>query len=106
MRKLFLPVLMLVALVVSVPMAFASTKTVKVDDNFFSPKTLSVKAGTTVKWKWAGSAPHNVTVRSGPVKFASKNKTSGAYVKKLTKKGTYSYVCTIHSGMNGKIKVS
>jgi plastocyanin len=88
------------ALVVSAALAvsaFAATKTVAVKDNVFAPKSVSVRKGTTVKWVWRGDAPHNVTVTSGPVKFHSRTQTKGTYSKKLTKKGTYKFVCTIHA---------
>jgi plastocyanin len=86
--------------------ALAATKTIAVKDNLFSPKSVTVKKGTTVKWVWKGKAPHNVTVKTGPVKFHSPLKTSGSYSRKLTKRGTYRIVCTIHDGMSMKLKVS
>ena len=85
--------------------AFAATKTVRVVDNKFRPATTSVRRGTTVKFVWAGKAPHNVTVVKGPVKFRSPTKTKGTYSKKLRRRGTYSIVCTIHSGMTLTLKV-
>ena len=56
--------------------------------------------------RWKGSAPHNVTVTSGPAKFRSATRTKGRFSKKLTKTGTYKLVCTIHDpGMSMTIKV-
>lgn len=77
--------------------ALAATKTVAVKDNVFAPKSITVKKGTTVKWVWQGSAPHNVAVTSGPRKFRSRTQTKGRFSKKLTRKGTYKLVCTIHA---------
>jgi plastocyanin len=77
--------------------AFAATKTVAVKDDVFAPTSISVRKGTTVKWVWNGKAPHNVTVTSGPTKFHSPTQKKGSYSKKLTKKGTYKLVCTIHA---------
>jgi len=85
--------------------ALAATKTVTVGDNFFKPKTMTVSKNTTVKWVWRGRAPHNVTVKKGPVKFKSTTKTSGSYSKKLTRTGTYRITCTIHPGMDQTVKV-
>jgi plastocyanin len=85
--------------------AFAATKTVSVKDNFFSPKSLTVSKGTTVKWVWKGKAPHNV-MSTGAGKFQSKTQTKGSFSKKLTKAGTYKIVCSIHApGMKMTIKV-
>lgn len=102
MKRVALFALLVVALVTAVPVALAATKTVSVKDNFFTPSTKSVKKGSTVKWIWKGSNPHNVT-GSG---FKSSTMSSGSFSKKFTKRGSFSYRCTIHAGMNGKIKVS
>jgi len=85
--------------------AFGATKSIKIGDNFFSPKTVSVKRGTTVKWRWTGSAPHNVTVTSGPKKFHSQTQTKGTFKATPHTKGTYHIVCTIHAGMTMTLKV-
>ena len=83
----------------------AATKTVQVKDNRFSPTTLTVSPGTTVKWVWKGKAPHDV-VGSGPAKFKSKVQTKGTFSQRLTRKGTYKIVCQIHApGMKMTIKV-
>ncbi len=107
MRKL-IPVATVVAVGVSIAAipAFAAPKTVSVRDNSFSPKSMTVKKNTTVKWVWRGSNPHDVRATKGPVKFRSAVKTSGSYSKKLTRKGTYSIICTIHDGMTQRIRVN
>ena len=107
MRKLI--TLMVVAalavgLTVSATVAFAATKKVGVKGLKFTPKTLKVKRGTTVRWSWSGSVPHNVSGKG----FKSKTAGKVTFSKKFTKKGTYRYVCTLHkaAGMTGVIKVS
>ena len=90
--------------------ALSKSKSIEVDDNYFvakgKPKTVTVKKGTKVEWEWEGSNPHDVTVTKGPVKFHSKVKASGRYVKTLKKRGTYKIVCTIHRpGMRMTLKV-
>ena len=96
------------AAVFAIP-ALAATKTVKVGDNFFvrssNNATVSVRRGTTVVWKWTGSAPHNVTVTSGPKKFHSRTQTKGTFKATPHTKGTYRIVCTIHAGMKMTLKV-
>jgi plastocyanin len=105
-------VLALAAAVVAalaVPAANAgATKTVKVLDFKFTPKTLTVKKGTKVTWKWGGNVQHNVTVTQGPRKFASKTITKGSFAQTLTKPGTYHIVCTLHTsiGMVMTLKVT
>ncbi len=81
--------------------AVSKRRSVAVKDNYFvksgSPRTVTVKKNATVVWKWQGMNPHNVTVTRGPVKFASKTKSSGSYRKKLTRRGTYKILCTVHA---------
>ena len=81
--------------------ALSKTKSVEVDDDYFvhkgAPRTVTVHKGDKVEWEWEGRNPHNVTVTRGPVKFASKTKSSGSYRKKLTRRGTYKILCTVHA---------
>ena len=58
------------------------------NEDFYCPK---------VEWEWEGHNQHNVTVTRGPVKFHSKTMSSGSFSKRLTRKGTYTIYCTIHS---------
>jgi plastocyanin len=109
MRKLLiLPILVLAALLVGVSPAAAKTRSIKVGDDYFvrssGVPTVTVKKGTTVKWNFRGNDAHNV-VGSGPASFQSPVKSSGSYKKKLTKKGRYQIICSIHSGMRMKLKV-
>jgi plastocyanin len=104
MRKLFVAPLIAGALVVGLIAAIPAqgAGSVKVKDNFFSPKSTSVHHGTTVKWTWSGRAPHNVTFKT----VHSKTQTKGTYSLKFNRTGTFAYRCTIHPGMVGTIKVT
>lgn len=90
--------------------ALAGGKTINVGDNYFVKPgggTVTVKRGTTITWRWAGAAPHNVTVRKGPARFASRTQTHGTFAKRITKPGTYSLICTIHgAAMTMKLRVT
>ena len=80
--------------------ALAATKTVKVGDNYFvrssGVPTVTVKKNDTVRWAFTGDRPHNVKVKSGPVKFTSPTKESGVFRKKMTRAGLYRIYCEIH----------
>jgi plastocyanin len=95
-RKLFL-ILTLVSVLAAIGAAYAfaaSTKTVKVGDNFFSKSSLTVKRGTKIKWAWSGTHnPHNITSKGH---FHSKTQTSGSFTERFKKKGTYKILCTVH----------
>lgn len=80
--------------------AVAGATTVKVKNYSFSPGTVRIDKGGKVKWKFV-QGTHNVTGKG----FKSGNKSSGSYSHKFKKAGTYTYSCTIHPGMNGKVRV-
>jgi len=102
---LFVPVALIAA---SVPAATADdasvqaakTRTVRVGDNFFSPKTITVKKRTIVKWVWGTDGAtetdveHNVRGWKGN-KFRSAYKTEGSYRKRITK--TTRILCDVHA---------
>ncbi len=89
--------------------ALAKTRTVKVGDNYFvrskGVPTVTVKRGDKVRWRFQGDSPHNVVVTKGPAKFQSPTKTSGTYTKKVTRKGTYTIICTIHGAADQSMKL-
>ncbi len=70
----------------------------------FSPQTLTVAVGTTVTWVNQDDTAHTVT--SADKKFASQALDTGdTFSFKFTTPGTYSYFCTLHPQMVGKIIV-
>jgi plastocyanin len=84
----------------------SATKRVEVGDLYFRSRSISVQRGDTVRWVWVGDAKHNVTVTRGPRKFSSRTKTSGAYAKRLRRRGTYRYICTVHpDSMRARVMV-
>jgi len=86
--------------------ALGATKSVRLVDNKFSPASVTVRRGTTVRFVWAGENPHNVFVTRGPVKFNSgPAKVRDSLRKRMTRRGTYSIVCTLHGGMTLKLRV-
>lgn len=110
MRKLFIVALIAAASAVLATQALASSRSVKVGDDYFihkgSTPTITVTKGSTVTWRFRGSDLHNVAVTKGPVKFHSSYKDSGSFSKKMRRAGRYTIVCTIHSGMKMKIHVT
>jgi plastocyanin len=74
-------------------------------DNFsFSPATASVPAGTTVRWTNHDDVPH--TVVSTEQKFKSPVlDTDEQFSHRFEAPGAYSYFCSIHPKMTGRIVV-
>jgi len=82
------------------------TTSVSVGNNFFSPEDILVSSGATVTWTWSpGGVVHNVTFASAAV-TPSGNMSSGTFQAAMpAAAGTYTYQCTIHSGMTGSVQV-
>jgi plastocyanin len=89
----------------------AATKTVKVADNFYSPKRLTVAKGTTIRWKWSNrnADSHDVYLNRKPKgvkRFQSPPAaTFFSYKRKLKRAGTYKILCTFHENMTMRIDV-
>ena len=86
----------------------AKTRTVRVDDNFFKARTITVRKGTIVKWVWGSAGnptdvEHDVYSTKG-TRLRSGYKTEGSYRKRIRK--TTRYLCRVHATtMRGKIVV-
>jgi plastocyanin len=104
MKKLIAAAAIIAAAAAAVP-AFAATRTVRVDDNVFRPDAMTVNRGDTVRFRWIGDAPHNVTRTSGPSFRRISGRRSGTVSRRLTRRGTLRLVCTIHAGMDMRIRV-
>jgi plastocyanin len=72
---------------------------VKVGDNYFKPKKVTVVVGNKVVWKWIGTAIHDVVVDEGPKEFESKKFARGKFKRRIKEPGVYEIVCTLHPGM-------
>lgn len=77
---------------------------VAMKDVEFSPREITVKAGTTVTWVNQDSMPHDVTAKDhswestgGPGKMGK----SASFSRTFAAPGTYEYYCTLHSGGPG-----
>lgn len=87
------------------------TKKVKVADNFFSPKRLTVPKNTTIAWKWSrlNGETHDVFAAKKPkgVKriWSAPAATHYTFKRKLKKAGKYRFICTFHEGMAMRVTV-
>jgi plastocyanin len=77
---------------------------VKIDNFSFAPATATVAVGTTVIWANRDDIPH--TVVSDDKGFKSKVlDTDDKFSYTFSKPGTYSYFCSVHPKMTGKVVV-
>jgi amicyanin len=82
----------------------AGASAVTIDNFTFSPPAITVAAGTTVTWTNDDDIPH--TVRAVDGSFHSKAMdTADSYSFTFAKPGVYSYFCTLHPKMVGKVIV-
>lgn len=69
----------------------------------FEPRTVEVALGTRVRWQWTDSVVHNVVSEE----FASsKELDGGAHAVRFDRPGTFTYRCTLHTGMDGTVVVT
>ena len=79
---------------------------VKIDNFSFGPATVTVAVGTTVTWTNRDDIPHTVVSTDDPKAFKSKvMDTDEKFSYTFAKPGTYSYFCSVHPKMTGKVVV-
>ena len=77
---------------------------VKIDNFSFTPNTITVSVGSTVRWTNHDDVPHNVMNEDKSIKSKTLD-TNDNFSYTFSKPGTYSYYCSIHPRMIGKIVV-
>jgi plastocyanin len=97
--------LIVAALAVSTWPVRAADMEVNIDNFAFTPKELTVKAGTTIVFRNRDDIPHSVVGSKG--EFHSKAlDTDDSFSFTFTKAGTYDYSCGLHPRMQGMIVVT
>ena len=82
----------------------ADATAVKIDNFTFGPADVTVKAGSTITWTNRDDIPH--TVVSTDKAFKSKVlDTDDHFSFTFASPGTYTYYCSIHPKMMGKVVV-
>ena len=101
------------------PLTPATPNDVLVQNNSFNPASLTVAAGTTVKWTWATCTGSNDPYNGGTGQTcvdqsvtwddgssASATQSEGTYQRVFATAGTYKYHCAIHgTAMSGTVVV-
>jgi plastocyanin len=82
--------------------AKAGTASVRMIDNAFEARSITVDVGEKVTWTNDGAAPHTAT----STEFDSGTVAPGeTFTWTAEEPGTVDYVCTFHPGMEGTITV-
>jgi len=84
--------------------AAAVNAEVKIDNFSFGPQTVTVPVGATVTWINNDDIPHTVVSTDGVFKSKVRD-TDEKFSYTFTKAGTYSYYCSVHPKMTGKVVV-
>lgn len=71
----------------------------------FSPQTLTVPVGTTVTWINRDSVPKIVVSAERPLEMPPILRAGQAFSRTFATAGTYSYSCSLHPSVTGKIVV-
>ncbi len=87
----------------AVPAADAGTRTVQIKGLAFTPAKVTVRRGDTVTWRFLDKGvQHDVTARGFK---SSRLKSSGTHRVRFSRRGTFSYGCTVHGTMRGRVVV-
>jgi plastocyanin len=88
------------------------TFTIDARGNQFSPADVIVDVGTKITWRNGDAVAHDVKKSADAVDFggtfgadASRFGPGQSYSFTFTEAGTFSYTCTIHTLMSGKVEV-
>jgi plastocyanin len=82
----------------------AANAEVKIDNFVFGPETITVPVGATVTWTNKDDIPHTTVSTDGVFKSKVMD-TDEKFSYTFTKAGTYSYFCSVHPKMTGKVVV-
>ena len=84
-------------------LAPAAPAQVAVKDNAFRPRTVAVRAGQSVTWRWTGRNRHDVWFEDGPRRCPRKR--TGKCTRRFRERGSFEYFCTLHGSMTGLVRV-
>ena len=79
---------------------------VSMKDIKFNPGTVTIKAGGKVTWTNDDSVGHDVTADDFESGSPGGIDGGSTYSHTFKKPGTYDYVCSVHPGMKGAVKVT
>ncbi|HUW85315.1 MAG TPA: cupredoxin family copper-binding protein [Methanoregula sp.] len=83
--------------------ASVSDNTIRIKNFAFDPASITVKAGSTVRWVNQDSVPHRILFADNVDSNVLAAQQS--YSRKFDQAGTYDYSCTIHPTMQGTVIV-
>jgi plastocyanin len=78
---------------------------VRIVDNRFRPRSITISRGTRVRWVNRGNNPHTTTSNNDT--WDSGTLSPGErFSRRFGRRGTFNYHCEIHASMTGTITVT
>jgi plastocyanin/cytochrome c553 len=84
--------------------ASTTATTIRIEGTAFEPRDITVSVGRTVVWVNEDPFPHNVSSASGGFQSGDLQ-PEAQWTFQPTTRGTFLYVCTLHPGMKGTVRV-
>lgn len=88
----------------SQPQGGSGSARVRMVDERFRPRTITVARGTLVRWVNRGNQDHTTTSNSG-LWSSGRVDPGDSFRRRFQQAGTFAYRCTIHPQMRGTIIV-
>jgi len=82
-----------------------ATVRIRMRDNVFRPRSVTIQRGTRVRWVSRGSNPHTTTSDTG-LWDSGILSPGDAFSRRFRRAGTFRYHCEIHVGMTARIVVT
>ncbi len=87
------------------PERVANQVLIDAENEAFARTDVEVVAGTTVRWRNAGTTTHRLVRRLGNATVIEELSPGQTETTTFAEPGTYEYFCTVHEGMSGTITV-
>jgi Plastocyanin len=85
--------------------ALAATHQVTIQGMAFSPATITIARGDTIRWTNADSAPHTATFRDSGMDTGRLNRGASGEIT-FDRAGSFDYICAVHPSMRGRVIVT
>ena len=82
----------------------ASSYRILLKDSYFSRSSITTRGSATLTFVYAGKLTHNIIGPKVPSSYATPRKRARTLTRTY-RKGLYSFSCTIHPGMDLKLRV-
>ena len=82
-----------------------TTVRVRMRDNVFRPRSITIQRGTRVRWVNRGDNPHTTTSNRG-LWDSGILSPGDSFSRRFRRTGTFRYHCEVHVGMTGRVVVA